>query len=113
LGRLSPISVAQVEIFDVTRLAEEDQLITTFLLDSCFVDRPPPFPGEDVDDNYGLDFDDFDGDLVSSEQGRPSNLSPLGLPWSSWESPGSELLSACIAKVDPASRALYAMEQRI
>jgi hypothetical protein len=62
--------VAQVKIFDVTRLAEEDRLLTTFLSDHwCFVDRPPPFPGEDIDDNYGLDFEDFDDDSVSSEQG--------------------------------------------
>jgi hypothetical protein len=53
----------------VTRLAEEDPLLTTFLSDRCFVDRPPPFPGEDIDDNHGLDFDDFDDDLVSSAQG--------------------------------------------
>jgi hypothetical protein len=66
LGRLSPILIAQVETFDVTRLAEEDPLLTTFLSDSCFVDRPLLFPGKDIDDNYGLD---FDGDLVSSEQG--------------------------------------------
>jgi hypothetical protein len=26
-------------------------------------------PGKDTDDNYGLDFDDFDNDLISSEQG--------------------------------------------
>jgi hypothetical protein len=39
LGRLSPILVAQVEIFDVTRLAEEDPLLTTFLLDCCFADK--------------------------------------------------------------------------
>jgi hypothetical protein len=69
LGRLSPISGAQAETFDVTRLAEEDPLLMTFLSDSRFVDRPPPFPGEDIDDNYGLDFDNFEGDLVSLEQG--------------------------------------------
>jgi hypothetical protein len=63
LGSLSPIWVAQVKIFDVTRLAEEDPLLTTFLSDCCFVDRPPPFPSEDIDDNYGLDFDDFDAGL--------------------------------------------------
>jgi hypothetical protein len=114
LGRLSPILVAQIiEIFDVTRLGEEDPLLTTFLSDCCFVGRPPPFPGEDIDDNYGLDFDDFDDDLVSSEQGQPLQLSLLGLPWSSRELSESELLMACIAEVDPASRALYAMEQHI
>jgi hypothetical protein len=72
LGHLSPISVAQVEIFDVTRLAEEDLVLTTFLSDRCFVDRPPPFPGKDIDDKYdkyALDFADFDDDSVSSEQG--------------------------------------------
>jgi hypothetical protein len=42
LGSLSPILVAQVKIFDVTRLAEEYLLLTTFLLDCCFVDRPLP-----------------------------------------------------------------------
>jgi hypothetical protein len=112
LGHLSPISVAQVEIFDVTRMAEEDPLITTFLSDSCFVDRLP-FPGEDIDDNYELDFDDFDSDMFSSEQGQPLNLSPLGLPWILRKSPKSKLLTACIAKVDLASHALYAMEHRI
>jgi hypothetical protein len=105
--------VAQVEIFDVTRLAEEDPLLTTFLLDCCFADRPQLFPGKDIDDNYGLDFADFDDDLVSSEQGRPWHLSLLGLPWSLREHSESELLTACIAEVDPASRALYAMEHRI
>jgi hypothetical protein len=69
LESLLPISVAQVRIFDVTRLAEEDPLLTTFLSDRCFVDRPSLFPGKDIDDNYGLYFDDFADDLVSSEQG--------------------------------------------
>jgi hypothetical protein len=41
------------------------------------------------------------------------NLSLLGLPWSLRESSESELLTACIAEVDLASRALYAMEHRI
>ncbi len=63
----------------MTRLAEEDPLLTTFLSDCCFVDRPLPFPSKDIDDNYELD---IDNDSVSSEQGRPSHLSPLGLPWS-------------------------------
>ncbi len=57
-------------------------------------------PGKDTDDNYGLDFDDFDDDLISSEQGWPLHLSPLGLPWLSWEPSESELLTACIAEVD-------------
>ncbi len=113
LGCSSPILVAQVEIFDVTRLAEEHPLLTTFLSDRCFMDRPPPFPGKDIDDSYGLDFDNFDDDSVSSEQGQPSHLSPLGLPWSSREPSESELLTACVAEIDPASRALYAIEQHI
>jgi hypothetical protein len=50
----------------VTRLAEEDPLLTTFLSDCCFVDRPLPFPSKDIDDNYELD---IDNDSVSSEQG--------------------------------------------
>ncbi len=53
----------------MTRLAEEDPLLTTFLSDRCFVDRPSLFPGKDIDDNYGLYFDDFADDSVSSEQG--------------------------------------------
>jgi hypothetical protein len=113
LGFLSPISVAQVEIFDMTRLAEDDPLLTTFLLDRCFMDRPPPFPGEDIDSTYGLDFDDFDNYSVPSEQNWPSNFSPLGLPWTSQESSESKLLTACIAEVHPASCALYAMEHHI
>jgi hypothetical protein len=46
-------------------------------------------------------------------QGQPLHLSPLGLPWSSREPSESELLTACIAEVNPASHALYAMEHRI
>jgi hypothetical protein len=41
------------------------------------------------------------------------HLSPLGLPWSSREPSESELLTACIAEVNPASHALYAMEHCI
>jgi hypothetical protein len=108
--------VAQVKIFDVTRLVEAGGCIAykaIFLKDRCFMDKPHPFLGDDIDDNHQLDFDDFDDDSVASGKGCPSQLSPLGLPWSSRESSKSELLTACIAKVDLASCALYAMEHHI
>ena len=109
-GRRSPVSVFQVETFDVTSLADDDPFLTTFMAERCYMEEPPPLREDDLDDNHDLDLPVFEDDLDD----YPSHmLSPLGLPWSSNECTESELLTACINEVDPASRALYAMEQRL
>ena len=109
-GRRSPVSVFQVDTFDVTSLADDDPFLATLLAERCYTEEPPPLREDDLDDNHNLDLPVFEDDL---DDYSSHMLSPLGLPWSSNECTESELLTACVNEVDPASRALYAMEQRL
>lgn len=119
LGRESPVSVFHVETFDFAAVVENDPTIATFLEDCCYEEPLPTAVEEELDDNHDLDIDcgDSCGDSYSSELDElfssSSNVSPAGLPWSSPEISEHDLLVACMNQVDPASRALYAMEMKM
>ena len=115
-GQQSPDPVFNVDIFDFEDVATQNALQFEFLLDTT----PDPDPLEvKLEDNVGLDLPVDDSSMTGSAHSDSDSslddshdLHPLDLPWLQ-DCSEMELLTACTDHVDPASRALYKMEQMI
>lgn len=105
-GRGSPVSVFEVDTFDMAAVVMKEPHLSKFMEDHCPEDPQPPPLAEELDDNHSLDFGSDASYCSELEDICSPDISPVGLPWSSTDVSEAELLATCVNEVDPASRAL-------